>query len=49
MIVKGINKLHKKEEAAPTTKKCPFCKSDIPIEATKCPHCTSDIPEEEAA
>ena len=28
---------------APTTKKCPYCKSDIDIEATKCPHCTSDV------
>ena len=38
-----------KEEAeaeAPTTKICPFCKSEIDIEATKCPHCTSDQPAE---
>ena len=27
--------------------KCPFCKSEIPIEATRCPHCTSELPEEE--
>ena len=52
MIVKGINKLRslgKKEEAAaaPTTKVCPFCKSEISIEAVKCPHCTSDLPVEE--
>lgn len=33
----------KEEEAAPTTKVCPFCKSDIHIDATKCPHCTSDV------
>ncbi len=51
-LVKGINKIAEKtkkpeEEAAPTTKICPFCKSEISIEATKCPHCTSDIPEEE--
>ena len=52
-IVKAINnvaeKAKKKEEPAeeePTTKTCPFCKSEIAIEATKCPHCTSDIPEE---
>lgn len=48
MIVKGVNKLRtigKKEEeaAAPTTKVCPFCCSEIPIEAVKCPHCTSDL------
>lgn len=44
LIVKGINKLHHEEPAAPaapTTKKCPFCCSDIPIEATRCPNCTS--------
>lgn len=54
-LVKSINKimdLGKKEEEvveeAPTTKACPFCKSEISIEAVKCPHCTSDIPEEAA-
>ena len=53
LIVKSANKAKeaaaKKEEEAeeePTTKVCPFCKSEIDIEATKCPHCTSDIPEE---
>lgn len=48
MIVKGMNRLAdlgKKEEnpATPTTKKCPYCCSEIDIEATKCPHCTSDV------
>lgn len=49
MLVKGINKLKKDEPAkpaAPTTKKCPFCKTDIPLEATKCPHCTSTLEQE---
>lgn len=46
MLVKAINKLKKDEPApAPTTKKCPFCKTDIPLEATKCPHCTSALEE----
>ena len=49
-IVKTINtlgdKMKKKEAAAaPTTKKCPYCKSDIAIEATRCPHCTSQLAE----
>ena len=37
----------KKEEApaAPTTKVCEFCKSEIAIEATRCPHCTSVLEE----
>ena len=44
IIVKMLNKLKKEEPAAtPTTKKCDFCKSDIPIEATRCPHCTSEL------
>lgn len=34
----------KKPEEAPTTKKCPYCLSEIDIKATKCPHCTSDVP-----
>lgn len=51
LIVKGINKvssLGKKDEPAPaiTTKVCPYCKSEISIEATKCPHCTSELEEE---
>lgn len=49
-IVKIINavaeKAKKKEEAAPaepTTKECPYCKSEIAIEATRCPNCTSQL------
>ena len=49
-LVKFINTLNdkltpKKEEApaAPTTKKCPYCMSEIAIEATRCPHCTSEL------
>ena len=47
MFVKLMNKLSHKEEApaAPTTKKCPYCQSEISIEATRCPHCTSDLTE----
>ncbi len=46
MVIKGINRLHKPEpEVAPTTKICPFCKSEIHIEAVKCPHCASEQPE----
>ena len=36
----------KDEEEAPTTKKCPYCCTEIDIAAVKCPHCTSDIKEE---
>lgn len=47
MIVKVMNNLKKEEPApapaAPTTKKCPYCKSDISLDATRCPHCTSSL------
>ncbi|MGN1020912.1 MAG: large conductance mechanosensitive channel protein MscL [Aristaeellaceae bacterium] len=49
VLLKGINSLvslGKKKEApaAPTTKKCPYCLSEIPIAATRCAHCTSELP-----
>ena len=47
-VIKAMNKaasIVKKpaEEEAPTTKMCPYCKSEIAIEATRCPHCTSQL------
>ena len=49
-LLKALNKLlslGRKPEApaAPTTKKCPYCLSEIPLEATRCPHCTSQLEE----
>ena len=46
VMVKAINKLKTEEPAkvaAPTTKKCPYCKSEIALDAVKCPHCTSTV------
>ncbi len=44
LIVKAINMSKKKEETpAVTTKVCPYCKSEIHIEATKCAHCGSNV------
>ena len=49
-IIKAMNTakdkmLSKPEEPkAPTTKKCPYCMSEIDIQATRCPHCTSELP-----
>ena len=45
-IVKAMNKARAKEEEAPTTKNCPFCQSEIDINATRCPNCTSELPKE---
>ena len=41
LVVKMVNKVRKAEEV--TTKECPFCKSEIALEATKCPACTSGL------
>jgi large conductance mechanosensitive channel len=53
VVVKLLNslteKVHKPVEEAPKTKICPYCKSEIPIDATRCPHCTSQLEETEAA
>lgn len=49
MLVKAINKLKadkKKEDAQEeqaTTKTCPYCCSEININAKKCPCCTSEL------
>lgn len=49
LLVKGMNTLSKRDQPAPppapTTKKCPYCMSEIDIKATKCPHCTSALTE----
>jgi len=49
-LVKSINKLRKSnepdiqtQETALATKSCPFCKSEIHIEASRCPNCTSQV------
>ena len=44
--VMSIGKKKEEEEEEETTKTCPFCKSEIDIEATRCPHCTSVLEEE---
>ena len=48
LFVRWVNKLRNANKApeapkAPTTKVCPYCLSDIKIEATRCPHCTSEL------
>jgi large conductance mechanosensitive channel len=49
LLVRGISRLKRKEEAPPpepTTKECPYCLSAIPIKATRCAYCTSELPED---
>ena len=48
LVIKALNKAKSltakpEEPKAPTTKKCPYCQSDIPVAATRCPHCTSEL------
>ncbi len=50
VLVKILNKLMSvgkkpEEPAAPATKVCPYCCSEIPVEASRCPHCTSQLNE----
>lgn len=52
LLVKTMNSLinHTRvkkaaEETAPESKVCPYCKSEIAIDATRCPHCTSNLAE----
>lgn len=53
-VVQPINKLtelamRRKDTEEPTTKKCPYCLSEIPKEATRCKFCTSKLEAEKAA
>ena len=54
ILVKALNTARNlgknpEEEEAPMTKECPYCKSEISIEATRCPYCTSILSEVEIA
>jgi len=46
LLIRGLNKLKREEEAPPeepTTKECPKCLSTISINATRCAFCTSEL------
>jgi large conductance mechanosensitive channel len=46
LLIRSVNKMKREKEepaAAPTTKECPHCFSNIPIKATRCPFCTSEL------
>jgi large conductance mechanosensitive channel len=49
LVIKAAKRVQERQKeapaaAAPTTKKCPFCMSDVNISATRCAFCTSQIP-----
>lgn len=45
LVVRAYNRLKSKQadDAAPTTKDCPFCLSSIPLKASRCSQCCADI------
>ncbi len=46
VVVRGMNKMQRKQEAAPaapTTKECPQCLMTIPLNAKRCGHCTTAL------
>lgn len=47
-VVRPVNALiarsRKQPPADPTTRKCPQCLSEIPIDARRCAYCTSEVP-----
>ena len=45
LLIRQVNRLNRPKEApaAPATRPCPLCLSEIPIAAKKCAHCTSAV------
>lgn len=43
LVVQQMNRLKREPPAAPTTKECTYCCSQIPLAATRCPSCTSEL------
>jgi large conductance mechanosensitive channel len=46
LMVSRINKLKREPAApaaAPATKECPFCLSEVPLKAVRCRHCTAEL------
>lgn len=43
LVVKQINRLRRRPQAAPTERECPFCCRLIPVKAARCPNCTSQL------
>ncbi|OGW39547.1 MAG: mechanosensitive ion channel protein MscL [Nitrospirae bacterium GWC2_56_14] len=46
LLIRGVARLRRKEEAppaTPTTRECPYCLSNVPVRATRCAFCTSEL------
>ena len=51
LVIKWINTLRRKTEEepvateeTPSTRACPFCVSQVSVNAVRCAHCTSELP-----
>ena len=49
LLVKFVNKIASigktpETKPAPVSRKCPFCKTEIHLNAVRCPACTSELP-----
>lgn len=43
LIIRQVNRLAARPAAAPATRECPYCLSNIPLKATRCAHCGSAL------
>ena len=43
LIVRVVNRMAAHSEPTPTTKPCPYCFTNIPVQAVRCPNCTSEL------
>ncbi len=50
LLIRQYNRMRETNALKPANEKvCPFCRMNIPLEATRCAHCTSVLPEGAAA
>lgn len=44
LVVRAVNRMRRMAPVVePTTKTCPHCATEIPLNASRCPHCTSQL------
>jgi large conductance mechanosensitive channel len=45
LLIRQVNKMKAPAPApaAPTTRPCPYCLTEIPLQAKRCGHCTSEV------
>lgn len=43
LLVRSVNAMRRREQAAAMSKDCQFCATAIPLRATRCPQCTSQL------